>query len=112
MSRQRLTRAFGHMGWITGTAAFLLFGLLQGALVGGTVGLETGSYLFGYGSSAGDTMPRIMAAAGMLAGIAIAGAVFVTCGLALGRLTGILIGLRGHAAGETELPKRLHTKRN
>lgn len=107
-----MARAFGHMGWISGTVAFLLFGLLQGALVGGTVGIETGAYLFGYDASAGAVMPRIMAAAGMLAGVAITGAMFVTCGLALGRLTGILVGLKYHSAGERELTEKLHAKRN
>jgi len=93
---------------VAGVVAFLMFGLLNGALVGGTFGMETGSYIFGYGPESGDTVPRIMAAVGMLVGVAITGAMFVTCGLALGRLAGMLVP-HGHEVGMQE---RLHTNRN
>jgi len=97
---------------VAGVVAFLMFGLLNGALVGGTFGMETGSYIFGYGPESGDTVPRIMAAAGMLVGVAITGAMFVTCGLALGRLAGLVIGATGSHRREAGIHERLHTNRN
>lgn len=90
MDRQKMKRAIGRLGILGGLAAFLAFGLLNGALVGGTVGLDTWSYLSG-GMVEGEIWPRVMTATGMITGVMITGAMFVTFGLAAGRVAGFLI---------------------
>lgn len=89
MDRTALTKKIGRIGIMAGLAAFLAFGILQGALVGGTVGLNAGAYLFG--PADGGLAVRTMAGTGMIMGVLITGAMFMTCGLAAGMLAGALI---------------------
>ena len=101
MKTRELSKSMGLVGSGAGVVAFLLKGLLQGALIGGTVGLKMGGYLFGESAMGGDVAVRALAAAGMLIGVALSAAMFIITGYALGRLAAYVVG-EGAAEKKTE----------
>lgn len=105
MNTKDMKKTIGRVGILAGVAAFLAFGLMQGALVGGTVGIDTGTYIFG-----GGLGTRVMAGFGMLAGVVITGAMFVTCGLAAGRLAGFLLLAADSGAAGHDTARTVHTR--
>ncbi|HEX9859604.1 MAG TPA: hypothetical protein VGB23_00255 [Nitrospirota bacterium] len=109
MDRQKMKRTIGRLGILGGLAAFLAFGLLNGALVGGTVGLDTWSYMSG-GAAGSDIGPRVMTAVGMITGVMITGAMFGTFGLAAGRVAGSFILAADGTAVKTDTAKTAHTR--
>lgn len=85
---RELSKKLGLIGSGFGVVMFAVYGLLQGALLGGTAGIEAGKYL----AAGSDLAPRVLAAAGMLLGVGLAAVVFVTGGFATGRVIGYLMG--------------------
>lgn len=85
-----LARKAALIGSGVGLAMFAVFGLAQGSLVGGAIGLDLINRTMG---TAGETLiSRIALAASMLAGIAVAGIVFVVVFSAAGWLVGYMAG--------------------
>lgn len=77
---------------------FGAYGLLQGALLGGTAGVEAGNYLF----AGGDLAPRVLAGGGMVLGVILAAIIFITGGFATGRVIGyVMDALTGKAERAT-----------
>jgi len=94
----------GLVGCGVGAVLFVAFGMLQGSLIGGTAGVEAGGYLFSDGAVA-DLATRVLAAAGMLAGVAFAALVFLASGFTAGRLVGLGVDVIGAARKGEALPR-------
>jgi len=92
MKNRELSKSMGLVGSGVGVVAFLFKGMLQGALIGGTVGLKMGGYLLGESAMGGDVAVRVLAAVGMLTGVALSAAMFITTGYAVGRLAACIVG--------------------
>jgi hypothetical protein len=84
-----LSKKMGLIGSGIGVVMFFIYGLLQGALLGGTAGIQAGSYLF----TDSDLAPRVLAGGGMVLGAVLAAIIFVTGGFATGRVVGYMMGL-------------------
>lgn len=92
----------GLIGSGGGLALFAVFGLLQGALIGGTAGIGIARYIFGAGTleiMASDLLPRVVIAASMLAGVLVSCIAFVVMGGVIGAACGYALAL---AMGEGE----------
>lgn len=85
---RELSKKLGLIGSGFGVVMFFVYGLLQGALLGGTAGLEAAKYL----AAGSDLVPRVLAGAGMVLGVGLAAIVFVTGGFATGRVLGYVMG--------------------
>jgi len=86
----------GLIGAGIGIALFAVFGLMQGALIGGTAGMAIANYIFGSGTlaiMADELLPRIVLAASMLAGVAASCIAFVVAGSVAGAAGGYLLSL-------------------
>ena len=86
MESKHYTDRLSIAGLAVGFLAFILYGMLYGALIGGAAGQEAGIGIFGYGVSS-----RAMSAAGMVVGILVSGAVFLSTGFAAGKAASILL---------------------
>jgi hypothetical protein len=91
--RGQVAKKFGLVGAGVGLTLFALFGLLEGSLIGGAVGLDIVNSLFHV--PAGTTLlSRVIVGASMLAGVIVSGIFFVvscsTIGWAVGYITGLL----------------------
>ena len=73
----------------------MVFGLLQGVLLGGTAAVKVGGYLFADGGAAA----RVLGVSGMVIGVALAAVVFVVGGFAAGRVAGHLMAACGRKHG-------------
>lgn len=89
--KEKLSNKFSYIGAGTGLALFAIFGLMQGAYLGGILGLNMANTLFGI-DVAPSVIHRILTAIGMLTGVMVAGLMFVVSGACLGWLVGLLIG--------------------
>jgi len=88
MKREEILNKTGKAGVLVSLAAFLMFGLMHGALVGGTLGINTVKFLYTDALSMSETVMRIATVTGMALGAAVTCAMFVTCGLTVGRVVG------------------------
>ena len=84
MTDRETSKKLGLVGGGAGLVMFLLYGLLQGALLGGTAGVQAGM-------ATGEMAQRILAAAGMVAGMAVTAIIFITGGFTFGRIVGLVI---------------------
>ena len=69
-TKTAIVKKCGLVGAGAGIALFAVFGLLQGALLGGTAGVAVANHIFGANTfevMAGDLLPRIIVAACMVA---------------------------------------------
>jgi len=74
--RSEIAKKMGLIGAGVGLVLFALFGLLQGSVIGGAIGLDIVGGI--YSTAASPTlMARVIIGASMLAGVIIAGVVFV-----------------------------------
>jgi len=101
MKREEILRKTGRAGVLAGIAAFLLFGMMHGALVGGTIGVNTSRMILSNAAGFGEIVTRVSLMAGMALGAAVTCAMFVTCGLTVGRLVGY-VWADGHAKDRDE----------
>jgi len=84
--KQKLT----YMGAGVGIVLFALFGLLPGSFLGGVMGLNLSSLLFGAPVEPG-IFSRIIIVLSMLTGVLVSGLIFVTGGATLGWLAGYCV---------------------
>ena len=90
--RGQVAKKFGLVGAGVGLTLFALFGLLEGSLIGGAVGLDIVNSLFH--APAGPTLlSRVIVGASMLAGVIVSGIAFVVVCSSAGWVVGYLAGL-------------------
>ncbi|MFN3479241.1 MAG: hypothetical protein ACK415_02550 [Thermodesulfovibrionales bacterium] len=85
-----------YLGGGAGLVLFAIFGLLPGSFIGGVIGLNIAGNLFGTPLGS-ELLPRIIVGVAMVAGIMIAGLVFVVGGSLIGWLMGSLIDAIQHS---------------
>ena len=108
VNKGELMKKSGLVGAGCGVAMFAVFGLFQGALIGGAAGLAVARYIFGETTlqiMANELLPRVVVAASMLAGVLASCAFFVVTGAAAGVAGGWLLSLL-HAPAEGALSAR------
>ena len=96
VTRSELMKKCGLIGSGLGVALFAVFGLLQGALLGGTAGLALANHVFGKTTlvlMANELLPRMILAGSMLAGVIFSCMFFVVTGAAIGVAGGFLMSL-------------------
>ena len=96
VTRNELMKKCGLIGSGIGIALFAVFGLLQGALLGGTAGLAIANHVFGETTlelMANELLPRMILAGSMLAGVVFSFVFFVVTGAAMGAAGGFLLSL-------------------
>jgi hypothetical protein len=103
--RGQVAKKFGLIGAGVGLTLFALFGLLEGSLIGGAVGLDIVNSLFH--APAGPTLlSRVIVGASMLAGVIVSGIFFVvscsTICWAAGYITGLLSEPKAESAVHEE----------
>ncbi|MBI5695433.1 MAG: hypothetical protein HZC51_06800 [Nitrospirae bacterium] len=91
MDAKRYSKMLGLLGGLAGAAAFVVFGFMQGVLVGGAAGLELGGYILGPAGMSAEAMSRVMTGIGMVAGIILSATMFISSGFAAGRLIGYAV---------------------
>jgi hypothetical protein len=92
-----MAKKAAYIGAGAGLTLFVLFGLLPGSFLGGSLGISLAGSLFGSPIKS-DLMPRVTVALSMFLGVLITGSVFVTGGTFIGWMMGRLIdGLPVHA---------------
>ena len=92
MDARKLSKKLGIIGSVLGIVMFLIFGLLQGILLGGTAAVKLCGYLFAEGGVAAT----VVGCAGVVLGVALAAVVFVVGGFAAGRVAGhVLVAFGG-----------------
>ena len=113
--KNELIKKSGLVGAGIGIALFAVFGLLQGALIGGAAGLATARYIFGETTlklMANELLPRIIVAASMLAGVLFSGITFVvTFGIA-GAVAGYVLSTMTTPVHEGDLAHATAKKNN
>lgn len=100
--RQELAKKSALIGAGVGLVLYALFGLLQGALLGGTAGVLFTNWVFGAGAMeimAGELITRAIIAGAMLAGVLVSLVMFVTITATVGYILGSVLGV---VAGERE----------
>ena len=110
VTRSELMKKCGLIGSGVGVALFAVFGLLQGALLGGTAGLALANHVFGETTlvmMANELLPRMILAGSMLAGVIFSLAFFVITGAAMGVAGGFLLSLAHAPEKAGELAARL-----
>lgn len=99
--RDKLSSKLSLIGAGVGLAVFAVFGLLPGAFLGGVLGLNMASYIFG-APLVPALIPRILVAVGMLTGVMVAGVMFTAAGASMGWLAGMVVeGIAGARKRET-----------
>lgn len=96
VTRAELMKKTGLIGGGIGLALFAVFGLLQGAALGGAAGVSIANHIFGETTLkllANELLPRIIVVASMLAGVIVSCLVFVVAGACLGVIGGFSLGL-------------------
>ncbi len=96
VTRAELMKKTGLIGGGIGLALFAVFGLLQGAALGGAAGVSIANHIFGETTLqllANELLPRIIVVASMLAGVIVSCLVFVVTGACIGVAAGFLLGL-------------------
>src|SRR5512143_385003 len=91
-----LVKRCGLVGAGIGMALFAVFGLLQGALLGGAAGLAVANHVFGANTlelMAGELVPRVIVAASMLSGVVLSFVMFVVAGAGAGAALGFSLAL-------------------
>jgi hypothetical protein len=95
-AKTAIVKRCGLVGAGAGLALFVVFGVLQGALLGGTAGVAVANHIFGANTfevMAGDLLPRVIVAACMVAGVGVAFAILVSAGTLVGVAAGYLLSL-------------------
>ena len=90
--RSEVAKKFGLIGAGTGLTLFAFFGLLQGSMIGGAIGLDIVNSLMR--ETAGPSiLSRVIIGASMLAGGVLTGVVFVVACTSVAWFIGYLVGL-------------------
>lgn len=95
-----IARKTAYIGAGAGLVLFVLFGLMPGSLLGGSMGINIAGWLFGLPLEPG-LISRVIVLASMLVGVLVSGIVIVTATSTTGWLIGkILEPTRGSAKEE------------
>ena len=89
--RDRMAKKLGITGAVTGLLAFALFGLLQGSVIGGTIGLGIVNSVYADTASL-TVLARVIIAASMLGGIVVTGIMFLVAFSSTGWAAGYMAG--------------------
>jgi hypothetical protein len=107
VKRMDVVKKTGTLGAVAGIGLYAVFGLMQGAAIGGAAGLGLAKYLFGSGTlaiMANDLIPRMVVAGSMLAGVVVSLIMFVTFGTIAGAIGGLVLSyMAGPAVIEAEV---------
>jgi hypothetical protein len=87
----RIAKQSGLVGAGIGLAVFALFGLLQGSMIGGAVGLDIINNVL-HEQAGVSMLSRVILGASMLAGVLVAGAILVLAFSAAGYALGFAVG--------------------
>lgn len=90
-TRDRVAKKAALIGAGIGLAMFALFGLLQGSVIGGAVGIDIVNTMYGQAQYP-TLLARVFIGASMLAGVIISGTVFVVGCASVAGATGYLAG--------------------
>jgi hypothetical protein len=113
VAKAELMKRSGLLGAGAGVGLFAIFGLLQGAVLGGTAGLSVAKHIFGATTleiMANDLLPRIILAASMLAGVIVSLMVFVVAFACAGVAAGYLLGIMQEATEAKEVQMAMAKK--
>lgn len=106
--RGQIAKKFGLVGAGIGLTLFALFGLLEGSLIGGVVGLNIVNSVF-HAQEEMTLLSRAIIAASMLTGVIVTGIVFVVIGSSVAWAVGYAIGWLSEPKAESaELHKTGH----
>jgi len=99
MKTDRMAKKGLYIGAGTGLVLFAIIGLLPGSFIGGVIGINIASSIFGTPLSTA-LMPRMIVGASMVLGICVAGMVFVVGASIAGWVVGHVIDTvkEGHTA--------------
>jgi len=100
MKTNKMAKKGLYIGAGIGLVLFAIMGLLPGSFIGGVIGINIASSLFGTPLSTA-LLPRMIVGASMVLGICVAGMVFVVSASILGWLAGHVVDTvrEGHTAG-------------
>lgn len=107
--RGQVAKKFGLVGAGIGLTLFALFGLLEGSLIGGLVGLGIVNSVF-HAQEEMTLLSRAIVAASMLAGVIVTGIVFIVLGSSVAWAVGYVAGwlTEPKEAAKTALNKTGH----
>lgn len=91
MQRNRIAKKMALIGAGIGLALFALFGLLQGSVIGGAIGIDIVNSLYSTAQSP-TLLARVIIGGSMLAGVIISGIVFVVGFSSVCAAAGYLVG--------------------
>ncbi len=98
-----LARKTAYIGAGAGLVLFVLFGLMPGSLLGGSMGINVAGWLFGLPLQPG-LISRVIVLASMLIGVLVSGIVIVTATSTVGWLIGKILEPGKRSAGEEAHP--------
>ncbi len=102
MLKNEMAKKGLYIGTGMGLVLFVLVGLLPGLFLGGMAGLKIGESLFG-AVTAGATMPRVIVAFSMIAGLLMSAVVFIVGSGVLGWTLGFIAD--AVKAGKAAMPE-------
>jgi len=94
--RNEIGKKCALLGGVAGLVLYALFGLLQGAVFGGTGGLLLVNWLFGRGAvemMAGELITRVIIGGAMVVGVLVSLVMFLTISSVAGYVVGYAIGM-------------------
>jgi len=99
MKTNKMAKKGIYIGAGIGLVLFAIIGLLPGSFIGGVIGINIASMMFGTPLST-SLIPRMIVGASMVLGVCVAGMVFVIGGSILGWLAGHVVETvkEGHTA--------------
>ncbi len=98
-----LARKTAYIGAGAGLVLFVLFGLMPGSLLGGSMGINVAGWLFGLPLQPG-LISRVIVLASMLIGVLVSGIVIVTATSTVGWLIGKILEPGKRSAEEEAHP--------
>jgi hypothetical protein len=107
--RHELGKKCSLIGSGIGAVLYAIFGLMQGAMYGGTAGLLMVNWLFGPAAieaMSGELVTRVMVGGSMVAGVVVALVMFLTISSTAGYACGYLIGMMVTEEAPTEAPTK------
>lgn len=95
-TRELLARKCALIGAGAGLVLYAIFGLLQGAVIGGTAGVLAANWIFGPGTielMGSELITRVIVGGAMLTGVVVSLIMFLTVSATAGYICGSLLGM-------------------